>query len=79
MASNSATSASNSSDFPDQNRPALTWAAILAVPTAIDGLYGMNFAYMPELRWRYGYFLVVSVILAICAILYRRFTCWKWL
>jgi magnesium transporter len=33
------------------------WAAILAVPTAIAGIYGMNFEFMPELKWSYGYFL----------------------
>ena len=31
------------------------WAAIVAVPTAIAGIYGMNFEFMPELKWRYGY------------------------
>lgn len=45
--------------------------AILAVPTAIAGIYGMNFDYMPELRWRHGYFLVVSVI-AVVAPSYTR-------
>ena len=32
------------------------WAAILAVPTAVAGIYGMNFEHMPELKWTYGYF-----------------------
>jgi hypothetical protein len=45
------------------------WAAILAVPTAIAGIYGMNFEHMPELKWAYGYFLVIGVIIAICATL----------
>src|SRR5690606_35030417 len=36
------------------------WAAILAVPTAIAGIYGMNFEFMPELTWRYGYFTVLG-------------------
>jgi magnesium transporter len=49
------------------------WAAILAVPTAIAGIYGMNFEHMPELKWRYGYFLVIGGILAICGTLYWRF------
>ena len=49
------------------------WAAILAVPTAIAGIYGMNFEHMPELKWRYGYFLVVGAIAAICSALYWRF------
>jgi magnesium transporter len=49
------------------------WAAILAVPTAIAGIYGMNFEHMPELKWRYGYFLVIGAIVAICGTLYWRF------
>jgi hypothetical protein len=36
------------------------WAAILAVPTAIAGIYGMTFVNMPELQWKYGYFLVAG-------------------
>lgn len=49
------------------------WAAILAVPTAIAGVYGMNFEFMPELKWRYGYYVVVASILGLCSILYWRF------
>ena len=49
------------------------WAAILAVPTAIAGIYGMNFEFMPELKWRYGYFVVLGGILTACAVLYWRF------
>ena len=55
------------------------WAAILAVPTAIAGIYGMNFDNMPELRMKYGYFIVVALIVAICALLYRRFRKAGWL
>ena len=55
------------------------WAAILAVPTAVAGIYGMNFVFMPELHWRYGYFLVVVVIAVICAYLYSRFRRSHWL
>ena len=56
------------------------WAAILAVPTAVAGIYGMNFDHMPELKWRYGYFFVVGGILTICSILYWRFrrSGWIW-
>ena len=39
---------------------------MIAVPTLIAGIYGMNFSYMPELGWRYGYPLVLLVILAVC-------------
>ena len=55
------------------------WAAILAVPTAIAGIYGMNFDNMPELHTRYGYFMVVGVIAATCVLLYRRFRKVGWL
>ena len=55
------------------------WAAILAVPTAIAGIYGMNFDNMPELKWHYGYFLVIGLIVAICGGLYYRFRQLRWL
>lgn len=55
------------------------WAAILAVPTAIAGIYGMNFKYMPELEWRYGYFLIIAAIAAICVTLYVRLKHNGWL
>jgi hypothetical protein len=46
------------------------WAAIIAVPTAIAGIYGMNFEQMPELGWTLGYPLVMAVIAVVCASLY---------
>jgi magnesium transporter len=55
------------------------WAAMLAVPTAIAGIYGMNFQNMPELNWHYGYFIVLGAILLICALLYWRFKKAGWL
>lgn len=55
------------------------WAAILAIPTAIAGIYGMNFEYMPELKTRYGYFVVLSLMVAICGGLYIRFKKINWL
>ncbi|QSF54925.1 magnesium and cobalt transport protein CorA [Brevundimonas fontaquae] len=60
-------------------RKLAAWAAILAVPTAIAGIYGMNFEHMPELRWEYGYYAVLVVIAAICAALYVTFKRTKWL
>ncbi|MFC3215598.1 MULTISPECIES: magnesium/cobalt transporter CorA [Novosphingobium] len=60
-------------------RQLAAWAAILAVPTAIAGIYGMNFRYMPELSWRYGYPLVLIVIVVICVLLFWRFRTLKWL
>ncbi len=55
------------------------WVAILAVPTMIAGIYGMNFEYMPELSWRFGYPAVVAVTALICTVLYRRFRRTGWL
>jgi magnesium transporter len=55
------------------------WAGIIAVPTAIAGIYGMNFQYMPELDWRWGYPLVWLVILTACFLLYRGFKRNGWL
>jgi magnesium transporter len=55
------------------------WAGIIAVPTAIAGIYGMNFEHMPELHWRFGYPLVLLVILGTCLLLYRAFKRNDWL
>jgi magnesium transporter len=60
-------------------RQLAAWAAILAVPTAIAGIYGMNFDIMPELRWKYGYFAIVGVMATICLTLYVRFKRAGWL
>ena len=49
------------------------WAAILAVPTVIAGIYGMNFEYMPELRLAHGYAFVMAIIVGACGFLYWRF------
>ena len=54
-------------------------AAILAVPTAIAGIYGMNFANMPELKTDYGYFIVLGAIALLCSGLYVRFKKARWL
>ena len=55
------------------------WAAMLAVPTAIAGIYGMNFRYMPELDWRFGYPATLVAIVVVCAFLYWRFHKAGWL
>jgi magnesium transporter len=60
-------------------RKLAAWAAMLAVPTAIAGIYGMNFTNMPELTWHYGYFAVLGVIVVICIGLYWRFKRSGWL
>ena len=55
------------------------WVAILAIPTAVAGIYGMNFRDMPELAWRYGYPATLLVIALICSVLYRGFRRNGWL
>jgi magnesium transporter len=55
------------------------WAAIIAVPTMIAGLYGMNFEIMPELHWWFGYPLAVAVMAGLCGYLYVRFKRSGWL
>jgi magnesium transporter len=55
------------------------WVAIVAVPTMVAGVYGMNFDFMPELRWRFGYPLVLVVMVTACTVLYRRFRRAGWL
>src|SRR6266498_3608622 len=60
-------------------RKITSWAAILAVPTMVVGVYGMNFDHMPELHWKYGYPSIVIVTLVVCVILHRMFKRRKWL
>lgn len=55
------------------------WAAIIAVPTMIAGVYGMNFRFMPELEWSLGYPIVMVVMLGLCGFLYYRFRQAGWL
>jgi magnesium transporter len=55
------------------------WVAIVAVPTMVAGIYGMNFDNMPELHWHYGYPAVLAFIALICVTLYWRFRRSGWL
>ncbi|MCW2675975.1 MAG: corA [Modestobacter sp.] len=55
------------------------WAGIIAVPTAIAGIYGMNFTWIPELEWHYGYPVVLLAMLTACWLLYRGFKRSGWL
>lgn len=55
------------------------WAAIVAAPTLIVGVYGMNFRDMPELHWRFGYVYAIGLILLVCSALYRYFRRIDWL
>ncbi|WP_019067603.1 magnesium and cobalt transport protein CorA [Streptomyces hokutonensis] len=60
-------------------RKITAWAAVIAVPTMVCGVYGMNFDHMPELHWRFGYPLVLGVISLACLALYRGFRRNGWL
>jgi magnesium transporter len=55
------------------------WVAIVAVPTLIAGVYGMNFEHMPELRWKYGYAMALAMMAGCCVTLYRAFKRNGWL
>ncbi len=55
------------------------WAGMLAVPTAIAGIYGMNFDNMPELHWPFAYPAVLGTMITICLLLYRSFRRNNWL
>lgn len=63
----------------DISRKLAAWAAILAIPTALAGIYGMNFKIMPELDWKFGYPIILGVMLVICLGLYSRFKRMRWL
>ncbi|MEW2394884.1 magnesium/cobalt transporter CorA [Streptomyces sp. NPDC046862] len=60
-------------------RKITAWAALIAVPTMVCGVYGMNFEYMPELHWKLGYPMVWVVIAGACTALYRGFKRNGWL
>jgi magnesium transporter len=60
-------------------RKITSYAALFAVPTMFAGIYGMNFDHMPELHWTFGYPLVMAVIVAICAWMFRTFRRNRWL
>ena len=63
----------------EEMRKISAWAAILAVPTLIAGVYGMNFHNMPELRWHYGYQGAVGAMALLCVALYTYFRHIDWL
>ncbi|WP_369233443.1 magnesium and cobalt transport protein CorA [Streptomyces sp. R21] len=60
-------------------RKITSWAAIVAVPTMVCGVYGMNFQYMPELHWKFGYPLVLGVTVGICLTIHRTLKRNGWL
>lgn len=61
------------------SRRLAAWAAILAVPTAVAGIYGMNFRHMPELEWENGYYVVIGLVVVTCLSLYVNFRRRDWL
>ncbi|MFB7331954.1 magnesium and cobalt transport protein CorA [Streptomyces adustus] len=60
-------------------RKITSWAAIIAVPTMVCGVYGMNFDYMPELHTKYGYPVVMSAMVALCVGIHRTLKRNGWL
>jgi magnesium transporter len=63
----------------EDTRKISAWAAIIAVPTLVSGIYGMNFRHMPELHWRLGYPGAILLMAAACLLLYRAFRRAGWL
>jgi magnesium transporter len=55
------------------------WAAIIAVPTMVAGFYGMNFNFIPEAEWEYGFYAVILFTAAACLLLYFLFRRSGWL
>ncbi len=55
------------------------YAALVAIPTMVAGIYGMNFDHMPELKWVWGYPLALGTMVVIDAYLFYRFRKAKWL
>jgi magnesium transporter len=60
-------------------RKLAAWAAIIAVPTMVAGLYGMNFEWMPALKWDFGFLMIVALMAVFCLLLYRAFRRSGWL
>lgn len=66
-------------DENDVSKKLASYAAIFAVFTAFAGIWGMNFEFMPELKWKYGYPAALCVMGGVCYYLYRRFKKAGWL
>lgn len=60
-------------------RKITAYVALASVPTMVAGIYGMNFQFMPELQWKFGYPMVVGSLVLLTGILYRKFKKSKWL
>jgi magnesium transporter len=61
------------------NKQLAAWAAIFAIATVFTGVWGMNFKFMPELQWEYGYGIALLIIIAVCGFLYLHFKRSDWL
>ena len=66
-------------DESEVNKRLAAWAAIFAVFTAFAGVWGMNFEFMPELEWHWGYPMAVGVMVLVCFYMHRRFKKSGWL
>jgi magnesium transporter len=60
-------------------RKITSYVALASVPTMVAGIYGMNFEFMPELGWKFGYPLVVGTLVILTGILYHKFKKANWL
>ena len=60
-------------------RKITSYVALASVPTMVAGIYGMNFDTMPELRWQFGYPIVLGSLVVVTAFLYRKFKKSGWL
>lgn len=63
----------------DVNKRLAAWAAIFGAATVFVGIWGMNFAHMPELDWKFGYPLALGIVASVCGYLFYRFKKAKWL
>ena len=66
-------------DDGEVNKRLAAYAAIFAVFTAFAGIWGMNFEFMPELKWKYGYPFALATMVVVTGYMYRRFRKAKWL
>ena len=55
------------------------WGAIILLPSIVSGIYGMNFKYLPEAEWRYGYLFALAIMLAMVLVSYIYFKRKEWL
>ena len=66
-------------DESEVNKRLAAWAAIFAIASAFFSLWGMNFETMPELKWRYGYPVAITIVATVCVYMYYRFKKSGWL